>query len=76
MSKALAEFFYEQCVGTQPGHMALLPNNPILFSLLENVANANTGGVTMSRNHHAMTKPEFAIFLRNVADTLDPEIQP
>lgn len=33
ISKEMARLFQEQCVGTYSGHMASIPNNPVLFSI-------------------------------------------
>jgi hypothetical protein len=35
MNKEMAEFIYEQMAGEQSGHMAMIPNNPMMFSLLK-----------------------------------------
>ena len=67
MSNPLAEFFYEQCAGATSGHMAMIPNNPIMFSLIA----VFTGGVNNTR--HAATKEEFQEFLRYMADELDAD---
>lgn len=52
-----AKFFYDQCVGNTSGHMAMIPNTPILQSL--------------ALAHGVETEEEFAAFLRYVADWLD-----
>ena len=61
---ALAEFFYEQCAGTTSGHMALIPNNPVIFGLVRAVTGT-------SDNCHAASQTEFAELLRDMADFLD-----
>jgi len=35
VSKETAKFFMDQCVGTYSGHMAAIPNNPVLYGLLK-----------------------------------------
>lgn len=64
LSKELASFVYEQIAGTNCGHMANLPNNAVLFSLL----------ATHSKqpdNCYAMSKTEFVAFLKGVVDALE-----
>ncbi len=53
----MADLFYEQCVGETNGHMAAIPNSPILWSIA--VVN------------NCKTKEAFAEFLREVANNLD-----
>ncbi len=62
-NKAMAEFFYEQCAGSTSGHMAMLPNNPVVYGLIK----AHTG---TRDNCHAATKTDFAVLLRKMADEL------
>ena len=63
VSEAMAELFYDQCAGDSNGHMATIPNSPILNSIL--IA------------HKARdTKAQFAEFLREVADQLTKEEPP
>lgn len=57
VSVGVANFFMEQCIGEHNGHMAAIPNNPVLMGLL----NA----------HDACQQDKFAAFLREVADKLD-----
>jgi hypothetical protein len=59
VSEPMAEFFMEQCAGTYTGHMANIPNNPVLFGIIQ--------------AHRAMDKQDFARFLRQVADQLTKE---
>jgi len=33
VNEAIANLFYEQCMGTHSGHMANIPNNPVLMSI-------------------------------------------
>lgn len=62
---AIADLFYEQCAGTFSGHMANVPNNPVIFSLVWSATESTgIGG-------RAATKEEFAVFLREIADMLD-----
>ena len=63
MDKTLALFFHDQCAGTTAGQMAMVPNNPVLFSLIK----AHT---QLRSNVEAATKAEFAEFLRETADIL------
>lgn len=35
VSEETAKFFVDQCIGTHSGHMAAIPNNPVLFGLLK-----------------------------------------
>ena len=57
--KALASYFYEQCAGTYTGHMANVPNNPVLNGLV--------------RACGAESKKDFADLLRRFADALDSD---
>ena len=52
-----ALLFYEQCLGESNGHMAMIPNNPVIQSI--------------ATAHGIKTKEDFACFLREVADYLD-----
>jgi hypothetical protein len=63
-NKMMADFFYEQCAGTLSGHMAPVPNNPVLFGLMSVWLGTND-------NRHAATKAEFAELIRKIADELD-----
>ena len=56
VSEPMAKYFYDQCSGMYNGHMAAIPNNPVLYGLM--VA------------HGVNTKEDFARFLRQVADQL------
>jgi len=58
--KTIAKFFYDQVVGAQVGHMANIPNNPVLSSLVC----AQTG-------EYSPTEAQFAAMLREIADCLD-----
>ena len=57
--KALAEYFYDQCAGSYTGHMANVPNNPVLHGLML------ACGVK--------SKKDFASQLRKFADAIDPD---
>jgi len=61
--KALAFFFYEQCAGATSGHMSMVPNNPVLFSLIKTFTSSNNA-------HYAADKAEFARILHAIADDL------
>lgn len=64
--KALALFFYEQCAGTFTGHMANVPNNPTIHTLVRASSEKGSSG-----NTYAATKNDFAKFLRGMADQLE-----
>lgn len=57
VSHSMAKLFYDQCFGTTDGHMAAIPNNPVLNSIVV------ASGVR--------TQEQFADFIREVADWLD-----
>ena len=57
----LANVFYEMCVGVTDGHMAAVPNNPILFSIF----------MAIGESDYRMNKIEFAKTLREFADALE-----
>lgn len=57
VSKSMAKFFMDQCMGETDGHMAAIPNNPVLF------------GICMA--HEVGNTAKFAEFLRDVADKLE-----
>lgn len=57
VSYETAVFFYDQICGQYNGHMSKIPNNPVLYGLME------ANGI-----HNAKS---FAEFLRGVADQLD-----
>jgi len=59
VSEAVAEYFYDQCAGMYSGHMAAIPNNPVIYGLI--------------KAHSADQKVDFARFLRQVADKLEAE---
>lgn len=59
VSEAVSAFFLDQCIGTTPGHMANIPNNTTLYSLMQ--------------AHCVHEKDAFVRFLRQVADNLDKE---
>lgn len=61
----LANFFYEQCAGTTTGHMANIPNNTVLFSLMRAYSKSQD-------QQYALTKVEFANLLRDIATELNP----
>lgn len=59
VSEAVAKYFYNQVCGLYSGHMALIPNNPVLQGLME---------------AHGVNNPkDFAGFLREVADNLEKD---
>lgn len=60
----LAAFFYEQCAGVTRGHMAPIPNNPMLFGLVQ----AATG---TRDDSYAASQTDFVKLLREIADQLD-----
>lgn len=59
VSQAMAYYFYEQICGQHNGHMAAIPNNPVLYGLVA--------------AHCAERKEDFTRFLRQVADELEKE---
>jgi len=59
VSEAVAKYFYEQCSGQYNGHMSMIPNNPVLFGLLQ--------------AHSVGSPTDFARFCRQVADQLEKE---
>ena len=63
-NETLAKFFYEQCAGTSTGHMAMIPNSPVMFGLVK----AYSG---VKDNCYAATQKQFAKMLREMADSLD-----
>jgi len=60
VSKEMAIFFKDQLVGTYSGHMAAIPNNPVLYGL-------------MAAHKADNSNRDFAEFLRQVADKIDPQ---
>jgi len=56
VSEPVAEYFMDQCMGETSGHMALIPNNAVLFGLC--------------KAHRINSKENFAAFLRDVANEL------
>lgn len=64
--QAISKFFYEQCAGSTSGHMAMIPNNPVLFGLIKSMSGTND-------NNYACTQTEFAAILRELAEDLDPK---
>jgi len=52
-----ALLFYDQCLGGSNGHMATIPNSPIMESICA--------------AHGIKTQKDFARFLREAADHLD-----
>ena len=64
-SEAMAELFYDQCAGSTSGHMANVPNNPVLFSLVSCAADGKPD------NCRAASKKNFALMLREMADHLE-----
>ena len=59
VSEPAAEFFMDQCMGESNGHIAMVPNNPVLFGLC--------------KAHRIHDKTQFAAFLLQVADKLTKE---
>lgn len=58
VSRETALFFFKQCAGSHNGHMAKIPNSPVLSSLLE--------------AHDVRRIPAFIEFLEQVAVKLGP----
>ena len=63
IDRKMAKFFLDQCVGTTDGHMAAIPNNPVLYSL------------TAAYLGLRPKEKEFATFLRELADALDCDME-
>ena len=59
VTESVANFFYQQCVKTFPGHMANVPNIPVLYSLF--------------KSHKVDTEADFVRFLRRVIEQLEKE---
>lgn len=57
VNKAIANLFFDQCYGTYSGHMANVPNNPVLMSI------CSASGVTGQNT--------FKEFLLKVAEELE-----
>ena len=64
VSKSMAKLFYEQCAGTYSGHMADIPNNPMLFGIC--AAHSET-----QVSYHSMTRSEFVEFLQETVKQLE-----
>lgn len=54
----IAEFFYQQCAGGYSGHMAEIPNNPVLHGLIYAMCGKND-------------RKAFAQFLKECAAELE-----
>ena len=57
VSKEMANLFFDQCVGSTDGHMAAIPNSPVLWS------------IAVANNAHG-SKKQFSEFLMGVAKQL------
>lgn len=67
VNQSTAEFFMDQCIGQHTGHMAMIPNNPTLFSLTRMHTTAILG------EKRQMDRLQFAKFCRGVADQLEKD---
>ena len=56
VSKPMAKLFMDLCMGESSGHMAMIPNNPVLFA--------------MCKSHNIYDEDDFSRFLRMVANQL------
>jgi hypothetical protein len=56
VSEPVATFFMDQCIGETSGHMAMIPNNPVLDGLIT--------------AHGVKNKKDFAAFLIDVSNQL------
>ena len=56
VSDAMAILFKDQCMGETSGHMAMIPNNPVLFGICT--------------AHNIKTDKDFSDFLKQVAEKL------
>lgn len=63
VSKPVAQLFLEQCVGSTSGHMAAIPNSPTIQTII---------GCHVPSQRENIHFKDFAEFLRQVADQLDP----
>jgi len=70
MNRTVAEIFYQQCAGTTSGHMANVPNNPVLYSLLS----AYLGDSPGSSDCYAINRAAFADMLREMSEALFIEL--
>lgn len=61
ISKPLAKFFKYQICGESAGHMAMIPNNPVLHGLM----------MAHSKYETRMSDEEFCEFLRGVVSALE-----
>lgn len=59
ITKPMAKFFVDQCIGTSDGHMAAIPNSPVLY------------GLFMAHGIYNGDDAKIAEFLREVANKLD-----
>ena len=59
VSEPVAEYFMDQCIGETSGHMAMIPNNPVLAGLC--------------KAHRVESKDDFAKFLIDMAAQLTKE---
>jgi len=64
VDKIVAELFYQQCAGSTTGHMAMIPNNPVLHGMLSAAYPDFACGV------HACSKEQFAEFLQQASEAL------
>lgn len=63
MNKILAQVVMDQIIGTYSGHMAAIPNNPVLFGIFWRIADEMP--VEMS------SEQKFAATLRAIADAIE-----
>jgi hypothetical protein len=61
VNESIAELFYDQVMGDHNGHMANIPNNPVLQSI------CRSSGVS--------SRQAFRDFLRDVADNLKKDFE-
>jgi len=64
VSKEMAVFFMEQCIGETNGHMAAMPNNPTIQGLCR-----AHGAMSVSLSEE---KELFAEFCKQVSEQLSP----
>ena len=62
VSKELAELFFQQCCGSYSGHMAMIPNNPVLHSIFI--------ACGINAEHDRDSRAKFAAKLRQIADAI------
>lgn len=63
---SIGKLFYEQLAGSTSGHMAMVPNNPLMWSFLSVPS-------SIHNNCYAINEIEFIEFLKTVIKDLEDE---